>query len=137
MSTHDLPAPRPAVWPSVGFTDVDAGTRFLTDVLGFVVTALHREDDGTVVHGEARRPDGDGGVMFGSRGKTGDWGALGAAGVYVVAPDAAGVEAAWQRAQAAGVEVLTPLHATDYDPATFAVRDNDGNLWSMGTYLGE
>jgi len=137
MTTTDLPAPRPAVWPSVSFADVDAGIRLLTDVLGFVVTALHRDDDGAVVHAEARRPGGAGGVMFGSRGKPGEWGALGACGVYVAAEDAASVEAAWHRAQADGVEVTRPLHATDYDPATFALRDHDGNLWSMGTYVGE
>ena len=137
MSTDNLPEPVPTVWPSVGFTDVDAGIRLLTDVLGFVVTALHRDDDGTVVHAEARWPDG-GGVMFGSRGKPGEWGALGAAGVYVVAADAATVESAWQRVQAAdGLEVTTPLSARDYDPATFSVRDRDGNLGSFGTYRGE
>ncbi|MEE6282296.1 VOC family protein [Georgenia sp. MJ170] len=132
-----LPAATPTVWPSIGFTDVDAGIRFLTDVLGFVVTALHRDDDGTVVHAEARWPDG-GGVMFGSRDKPGDWGALGPQGVYVVAAEAATVDAVWQRVQAAAdVEVLQPLHGTEYDPRTFSVRDRDGNLWSIGTYRGE
>ena len=132
-----LPAPAPNVWPSVGFTDIDAGVRLLTEVLGFVITAMHRDDDGTVQHAEARRPEG-GGVMFGSRGKPGDWGALGPAGVYVVAADAAEVEALWARAQRAdGVEVTTPLTQRPYDPATFAVRDRDGNLWSVGTYRGE
>lgn len=136
-TTTGLPAHAPTVWPSVGFTDVDAGIAFLTDVLGFVVTALHRDDDGTVVHAEARRPAG-GGVMFGSRGKPGEWGALGASGVYVVAEDVAAVEAIWERARAAdGVTVTTPLTARDYDPATFSVSDRDGNLWSVGTYRGE
>ncbi len=76
-------------------TDVEAGIRFLTDGLGFVVTACYRSDDGTAQHAEARWPDG-GGVMFGSRGKPGAWGA-GPRGVYVVAADAATVDAAWQR----------------------------------------
>src|SRR5690606_9151339 len=67
--------PMPTVWPTVSFTDVDAGVRLLTEGLGFVVTALYRNDDGVVVHAEARWPDG-GGVMFGSRGKPGAWGAL-------------------------------------------------------------
>lgn len=132
-----LPAMAPSVWPSIGFTDVDAGVRFLTDVLGFVVTALHRDDDGTVVHAEARWPDG-GGVMFGTRGKKGDWGALGPQGVYVVAAERGTVEDVWERVQAApDVEVLLELHEAPYDPATFSVRDRDGNLWSMGTYRGE
>ena len=68
-----LGPPAPTVWPTVGFVDIDAGIRLLTDGFGFIVTALYRSDDGVVEHAEARWPDG-GGVMFGSRGKPGDWG---------------------------------------------------------------
>ena len=131
-----LPVPSPTVWPSVGFVDVDAGVRFLTEGLGFVVTALYREDDGTVGHAEARWPDG-GGVMFGSRGKPGPWGALGPQGVYVVAADPATVDAAYERVRAmAGVEVLQKVHDTHYGSHQFDVRDAEGNLWTVGTYRG-
>jgi uncharacterized glyoxalase superfamily protein PhnB len=134
MSSNQSPAP--TVWPSVGFSDVDAGMRFLTEGLGFRITALHRDDSGAVAHAEARWPNG-GGVMFGSRGKPGEWGALGPQGVYVVAVDAGTVDAAWERVRVMdGVEITTALHDTDYDSHEFAVRDGDGNLWSMGTYRG-
>jgi uncharacterized glyoxalase superfamily protein PhnB len=145
MTTETSPAPAPSpgtgqpaptVWPSVGFTDVDAGIRFLTEGLGFTITACYRGEDGTVEHAEARWPDG-GGVMFGSRGKPGDWGALGPQGVYVVAAEAATVDAAWQRVRGlAGVQVLRELHDTDYGSHQFDVRDADGNLWTLGTYRG-
>jgi uncharacterized glyoxalase superfamily protein PhnB len=137
-SSLDRPSgpPAPSVWPSVGFHDVDAGVRLLTEGFGFLVTALYRDDAGTVEHAEARWPDG-GGVMFGSRGKPGHWGALGPQGVYVVAAEAATVDAAWKRVTAmAGVEVLEELHDTDYGSHQFGVRDADGNLWSVGTYRG-
>ncbi|MGY1594555.1 VOC family protein [Geodermatophilus sp. SYSU D00708] len=145
MTTETSPAPAspagvdqptPTVWPSVGFTDVDAGMRFLTEGLGFVVTACYRSEDGTVEHAEARWPDG-GGVMFGSRGKPGDWGALGPQGVYVVAADPATVDAVWARVRdIPGVQVLHALHDTDYGSHQFDVRDADGNLWTLGTYRG-
>lgn len=126
----------PTVWPSVGFTDVDAGVRFLTEGLGFTVTTLHRDGTDAVVHAEARWPAG-GGVMFGSRGTAGPWGALGPQGVYVVAADAATVEAAWGRITGMdAVEVLEAVHDTDYGSHQFGVRDADGNLWTMGTYRG-
>jgi uncharacterized glyoxalase superfamily protein PhnB len=128
--------PAPTVWPSVGFVDVDAGVRLLTDVLGFVVTAMYRSDDGTVEHAEARWPDG-GGVMFGSRSKPGAWGALGPQGAYVVAAEAATVDDIWKRVKAAdGIEVLRELHDTDYGSHQFDIRDRDGNLWTVGTYRG-
>ncbi len=104
--------------------------------MGFVVTVVHRDGDGTVEHAEARWPDGDG-IMFGSRGKPGAWGALGAQGVYVVAAEASTVDAAWQRVSGMlGIEVLQQLHDTDYGSHEFGVRDAAGNLWSVGTYRG-
>ena len=128
--------PEPTVWPTVGFSDVDSGVRFLTEGLGFAVTVLHRDDDGVVQHAEARWPDG-GGVMFGTRGKPGVWGELGPQGVYLAAADAATVDAAWKRlSERDDVEVLQELHDTDYGSHEFGVRDRDGNLWSMGTYRG-
>lgn len=136
-SASQLPSPPPpSVWPSVSFSDVDAGSRLLSEGLGFVVTAMYRGDDGTVEHAEARWPDG-GGVMFGSRGKSGAWGALGAQGVYVVAAESSTVDKAWERIKGfPGVEVLTELHDTDYGSHQFDFRDVDGNLWSLGTYRG-
>ncbi|MFC4556563.1 VOC family protein [Georgenia faecalis] len=128
--------PAPSVWPSIGFTDVDAGVRFL-DALGFVVTVLYRSEDGVVEHAEARWPDG-GGVMFGTRDKPGAWGALGPQGAYVVAAEPATVDGAWGRVRdLPGVEVTEPPHDTEYGSHQFAVRDADGNLWSIGTYRGQ
>ena len=131
-----LPPPVPSVWPSVSFSDVDAGVRLLTEGLGFEVTALYRNDDGTVEHAEARWRDG-GGVMFGSRGKPGEWGALGAQGVYVVAAEAETVDRAWERLRAMdGVKILRELADTDYGSHQFDFADADGNLWCLGTYRG-
>jgi uncharacterized glyoxalase superfamily protein PhnB len=41
------------------------------------------------------------------------------------------------RATAAGAEVISGLHETDYGSRDFAVRDPEGNRWSFGTYRGE
>lgn len=137
MTEQSTSSPYSSVWPSIGFTDVDAGVRLLTEGFGFTVTALYRDDQGAVAHAEARSPEG-GGLMFGSRGKPGDWGGLGPSGVYLVAADAAAVDAAWERVSAIdGVEVRQSPHDTDYGSHEFDVRDRDGNLWSMGTYRGE
>jgi uncharacterized glyoxalase superfamily protein PhnB len=53
---------------------------------------------------------------------------------YVVTDDPDGLFA---RATAAGAEVLSGLHETDYGSRDFAVRDPEGNRWSFGTYRGE
>jgi uncharacterized glyoxalase superfamily protein PhnB len=46
-------------------------------------------------------------------------------------------DALFARATAAGAEVITGLHDTDYGSRDFAVRDPEGNRWSFGTYPGE
>ena len=75
--------------------------------------------------------------MFGSRGKAGDWGALGPQGVYVVAAEPATVDAACARVRdLPGVGVLREVHDTDYGSHQFDFRDADGNLWTVGTYRG-
>lgn len=54
-----------------------------------------------------------------------------------MAADPATVDAAFERVRALkGVEVLRPLHDTDYGSHEFTVREADGNLWAVGTYRG-
>jgi uncharacterized glyoxalase superfamily protein PhnB len=57
----------------------------------------------------------------------------GATSIYVVtdAPDAL-----FERATAAGAEVVRGLKDEDYGSRGFTVRDPEGMLWSFGTYRG-
>jgi uncharacterized glyoxalase superfamily protein PhnB len=58
----------------------------------------------------------------------------GSFGAYVVTDNPDLLHA---RAVAAGAEITTGLHETDYGSRDFAVRDPEGNRWSFGTYRGE
>jgi uncharacterized glyoxalase superfamily protein PhnB len=138
MTTPD--APPPTVWPALRARDARALIRFLVDALGFEETVVYGDQpDGSgdvVVHAELSWPLG-GGIMLGSVKAVPDdaWPVQpGSAGCYVVtdAPDAL-----YERAVAAGAEVVAPLHDTDYGSRDFAVRDPEGNLWSFGTYRGQ
>ena len=78
-----------------------------------------------------------GGIMFGTAGK--DDSAYGRRlpgndAVYVVCDDP---DALFERATAAGAEVVRGLKDEDYGSRGFTVRDPEGNLWSFGTYRGE
>ena len=53
---------------------------------------------------------------------------------YVVTDDP---DALFTRAKAAGAEIISGLHDTDYGSRDFAARDPEGNRWSFGTYRGE
>jgi len=127
--------PAPQVWPTLRAHDARALIRFLVDAFGFEETAVYGEGD-RVDHAELSWPAG-GGIMLGSaRESDADDGWLlvpGGFGAYVVTDEP---DALFARATAAGAEVLTGLHETDYGSRDFAVKDPEGNRWSFGTYRG-
>ena len=128
--------PPPQVWPTLRADDARALIRFLVDAFGFEETAVYGEGD-HVDHAELAWPEG-GGIMLGSRPKDAEndtWSLRpGGFGAYVVTADPDAVHA---RAKAAGAEITTELHETDYGSRDFAARDPEGNKWSFGTYAGE
>jgi len=128
----------PTVWPTLNYEDAPAAIEFLTTAFGFETAADFRHGDpGTVDHAQLRWPNGTGGVMLSST-RTDDspWGrrATGNDAVYVVCQDP---DALFERASAAGAEVVMGLTDTDYGSRDVTFRDPEGNLWSFGTYAGE
>jgi uncharacterized glyoxalase superfamily protein PhnB len=110
--------------------------RFLVAAFGFEETVVYGEGD-QVEHAQLSWPLG-GGIMLGSvreAGPDGGWPLQpGSFGAYVVTDDPDGLFA---RAIAAGAEILSGLHETDYGSRDFSARDPEGNRWSFGTYRGE
>ena len=89
-----------------------------------------------VEHSQLRWPEG-GIIQAGSanRGTPYSDRPTGAESIYVVTADPAVV---YERALAAGAEIIEPLHEVDYAEGTiFTCRDPEGNIWSFGTYGGE
>jgi uncharacterized glyoxalase superfamily protein PhnB len=126
------------IWPVIAYKDARAAADFLVRAFGFEQRALYaREDDPEIVeHAELRWPLG-GGLMFGTAGKDdGPFGQRppGTNAVYVVCDEP---DALFERATAAGADVVRGLEDEDYGSRGFTVRDPEGNLWSFGTYRGE
>jgi uncharacterized glyoxalase superfamily protein PhnB len=128
--------PAATVWPALRYADAPAAIRFLVDAFGFEETlVVTGETDGVVVHAELRWPPG-GGVMLGSTAYT--------EGVHAELPAGTGSsyavtdepDALFDRATAAGAEVVQGLRDEDYGSRGFTVRDAEGNFWSFGTYRG-
>ncbi|HEY7201156.1 MAG TPA: VOC family protein [Candidatus Dormibacteraeota bacterium] len=128
--------PAPQVWPTLRARDARGLIRFLVDAFGFEETAVYGNGD-RVDHAELSWPLG-GGVMLGSAPEDGaddHWPLRpGTFGAYVVTDDPDGL---CDRAKAAGAEIVTALHDTDYGSRDFMARDPEGNRWSFGTYRGE
>ena len=128
--------PPPQVWPTLRARDARALISFLVDAFGFEETVVYGDGD-RVDHAQLSWPPG-GGIMLGSVRESDptDSGPVppGYFSAYVVTDEP---DALFGRAAAAGAEVLSGLHDTDYGSRDFAVRDPEGNRWSFGTYRGE
>jgi len=122
--------PEPRVWPALRARDARALITFLVDAFGFEATVVYGEGD-RVDHAQLDWPEG-GGIMLGS--VRADDPRIGASGAYVVT---ASPDALYERAKAAGAEIVMELTDTDYGSRDFAARDPEGNRWSFGTYRGE
>jgi len=134
MTDNDK-TPPPQVWPTLRARDARGLIRFLVDAFGFEETVVYADGD-LVHHAQLSWPPG-GGVMLGSvREDSGDGVPVppGSFGCYVVTDDP---DALFARATAAGAEIISGLHETDYGSRDFAARDPEGNRWSFGTYRGE
>jgi uncharacterized glyoxalase superfamily protein PhnB len=129
-------APPPNVWPTLTARDARGLIKFLVDAFGFEEVVVYGEGD-RVDHAELSWPLG-GGVMLGSAGPSDADGGFplhvpGSFGAYVVTDDA---DALYQRAKAAGAEVVRELNDTEYGSRDVGFRDPEGNRWSFGTYAG-
>jgi uncharacterized glyoxalase superfamily protein PhnB len=125
----------PTIWPALTYADAPAAIRFLVEAFGFVETLVVPGEGGReIAHAELRWPEG-GGIMLGSTSDDNEFSRRkpGMSSIYVVtdAPDAL-----FDRATAAGAEVVRGLRDEDYGSRGFTVRDPEGNIWSFGTYRG-
>ena len=127
----------PKVWPTLVYKDGPAAIQFLIDALGFEkVAAYPGEDEASIAHAELRWPPGGGVMLSSGRNMDDAFGDLAGRvmSVYLVSDDPDGL---FERASAAGAEVIRPLRDEDYGSRGFSIRDPEGNLWSIGTYRGE
>ena len=125
------------VWPCLNYRDARGAIDFLVHAFGFVSSATYASegDESVVEHAELLWPEG-GGVMLGSADREeSPFSKLptGCASVYVVTDQP---DALYERATAAGAELVRGLLDEDYGSRGFSVRDPEGNIWSFGTYRG-
>jgi uncharacterized glyoxalase superfamily protein PhnB len=127
------------VWPTLVFANGEAALKFLTEGLGFTLSASYAGTaPGSVAHAELTWPTG-GGVMVSSsdaKDEPDEFSAFAGRtqSVYLVHDDPDRVFAA---ATAAGATVVRAMREEDYRSRGFTIADPEGNLWSVGTYGGE
>jgi uncharacterized glyoxalase superfamily protein PhnB len=117
------------IQPVLHYSDLEKALRYLTETFGFREHAVHKEADGKVVYAELEF----GGCYVGIGPTSGGDSPfnLGPAGVYVALDDP---DAHYDRAVAAGADIVMGLTDQDYGSREYAARDPEGNVWCFGTY---
>lgn len=128
----------PNLFPCLRYEDATAAIEWLGRAFGFEKKVAYPGPDGTIGHAELAF--GPGTIMLGSV-KDDRFG--------FKSPRAAGcvtgsicvylgeVDAHYERARAAGAEIVQPIEDTDYGARGYTARDLEGHLWHFSNYLPE
>jgi uncharacterized glyoxalase superfamily protein PhnB len=114
--------------PTLRYKDPRAAIDFLERAFGFDCKAVHEGENGEVAHSEVAF--GGGMIMIGTS-RPGDRFETGRAVLYGVVADP---DEHYERARAAGAEILMELTDQPYGSREYAAADPEGNVWSFGTY---
>ncbi|HEU0072697.1 MAG TPA: VOC family protein [Dehalococcoidia bacterium] len=121
------------VYPTFGYEDAPAAIDWLEKAFGFNAGMVVHGEERPVEHAELQFEDSGAWIMLGSLAEgTPDnpWPAL-RQGIYLYVPD---VDVHYERARAAGAEIVREISDTEYGAREYSARDLEGNLWSFGNY---
>jgi uncharacterized glyoxalase superfamily protein PhnB len=125
----------PKCYPCLSYRDADAAITFLTTAFGFTEHMVHRDEQGIPQHVELAL--GSEILMLGTAKPELGWvspldlPARNATLCYGVTGD---IDAAFDRAVAAGATVVRAPYDTSYGAREWSVRDPEGHEWHFGSY---
>ena len=126
------------VIPCLRYRNAPAAIEWLCQNFGFEKRLVVPNEDGTIAH--AQLGFGNGMIMLGSvvesefgrlMKQPDEIGGAETQSAYLVVSDA---DAIYERAKAAGAEIVMEIKDEDYGGRGFSCRDLEGRLWSIGTY---
>jgi len=128
------------VIPGMRYHDAPAAIQWLCRAFGFEKRLVVPGEGGSIAH--AQLTFGNGMIMLGSAGAHGggydalvktprELGGVGSQAAYVIVEDP---RAHYDRAVAAGAEILLPLEKQDYGGSGYTCRDPEGHVWSFGDH---
>jgi uncharacterized glyoxalase superfamily protein PhnB len=119
------------IYPVLRYEDAHAAIDFLEKAFGCERQHVHEGENGGIAHAELRC--GPTHVMLSSTSEGDEVYNQGAGrtSIYAVVDDP---DPLFERAKAAGAEVVMEPTDQDYGSRDFTVRDPEGNLWAFGTY---
>ncbi|MEX2092217.1 MAG: VOC family protein [Pirellulales bacterium] len=125
--------------PCLSYRDAATAIEWLCSTFGFEKHAVYPGEGGTIMHAELSF--GNGMIMCGTKKSDTPFGRLikqpdeiggcETQTAYVIVADA---DVIYQRAKAAGAEILLDIKDEDYGGRGFTCRDLEGHIWNFGTY---
>jgi len=119
----------PTIYPTLRYAEARAAITFLHDAFGLTEHSVVEGPDGTIQHAELAW--GTGLIMLGSRGTEPSLWDTEHVVLYLAVDDP---DAHYERAAAAGAEIVMGPTDQPYGSREYAARDPEGNLWCFGTY---
>lgn len=120
------------IFPILRYNDARGAIRSLCATFGFVELFSVPESGPVVRHAQLKL--GTNVIMLGSVRPDEGTGNPAAQALYVYVDD---LDAHFERARAAGAQIISPPTDTDFGAREYHVRDLEGHPWTFGTYLPE
>jgi uncharacterized glyoxalase superfamily protein PhnB len=129
---------RATVIPCLRYRNAPAAITWLCQTFGFEKQLVVPNEDGTIAH--AQLSFGNGMIMLGSVldnafgrliKQPDEIGGAETQTAYVIVSDA---DLIYERAKAAGAEIVAEIEDEDYGGRGFSCRDLEGHIWNFGTY---
>jgi uncharacterized glyoxalase superfamily protein PhnB len=138
MSDQKASSASSKIFPTLRYQDAPAAIDWLVRAFGMEEQLVIPNQDGTIAHAQLKfGPDV---IMLGSSKKDAlelksprELGGV-TQSLYIYLPD---VDAHYDRAKAAGAEIVVELRNTEYGSREYSARDPEGHVWHFGTYLPE
>jgi uncharacterized glyoxalase superfamily protein PhnB len=127
-----------AIIPAVRYRDGPAAIEWLCAAFGFEKHLVVPGEGDTIAH--AQLTLGNAMIMLGSGGHSDysrltkhpdEIGGFVTQSPYIIVPDA---DAHYERAKAAGAEIVLDIKDEDFGGRGYTCRDPEGHLWTFGTY---
>ncbi len=124
---------------SLCYEDAPAAIAWLEQAFGFTAHLVVPGDNGTIVHSQLKSADGNSMIMVHSvrddtygRTQQSPKNLGGSNQALCIVDD--DVDGFFQRAVAAGAEIVMPVTEQEYGGSAFTCKDPEGHVWSVGSY---
>ncbi len=119
-----------AISPTLAYRNAHAAIRWLRTVLGFELTALFEDPNGTVHYAQLVWRGGT--INLHTEDEEGELSGRGRTSIILQAATRADVDHLFEKANSTGADIRRPVEESFYGDYGFTLSDSEGHLWNVG-----